>query len=54
MEFLATLLIAALLLATLSAFSTAPRHRRGPSVAQIQARLAAETARTYLPVHGRW
>lgn len=49
---LAISLITAVILTALSAFNPAPRHRHGLPVAQIQARLAAESARTFLPLRG--
>ncbi|NNH74146.1 hypothetical protein HLB23_30575 [Nocardia uniformis] len=51
MEFLVIMLIAAVMLAAIAATSTTPRHHSGPTVAEIQARLAAEQ-RTYLPLRG--
>ncbi|MBF6133531.1 hypothetical protein IU501_11020 [Nocardia otitidiscaviarum] len=52
MELLAIMLIVVMLLAAIAAVSRPPR-RRGPSVADIQARLAAERAHAYAPIGGR-
>ncbi|MCP9620699.1 hypothetical protein NMK54_11100 [Nocardia otitidiscaviarum] len=52
MELLAITFIAALLLAAIAVVARPPR-RRGPSVADIQARLAAEQGRACAPIGGR-
>ncbi|MCP9621315.1 hypothetical protein NMK54_14240 [Nocardia otitidiscaviarum] len=53
MDILATILIVAGVLAAFASHEHRPaRHRYGQSVAELQARLAAESARTFLPLRG--
>ncbi|MBF6134088.1 hypothetical protein IU501_13920 [Nocardia otitidiscaviarum] len=53
MDILAIVLIVAGVLAALTTHQhRPPRHRYGRPVAELQARLAAESARTYLPLRG--
>ncbi|MBF6236065.1 hypothetical protein IU474_03120 [Nocardia otitidiscaviarum] len=53
MDILAIVLIVAGVLAALASREhRPPRHRHGRPVAELQARLAAESARTYLPLRG--
>lgn len=44
-------LFAAVMLAAIAATSRTPRRHQGPTVAEIQARLAAEQ-RTFVPLRG--
>ncbi|NNH73581.1 hypothetical protein HLB23_27635 [Nocardia uniformis] len=53
MDILAIVLFAAGVFSALTAFGPRPpRHRHGLPFAQLQARLEAESARTYLPLRG--
>lgn len=54
MEIILVALVLAIAPAAFRHMAPANCHQNGPSVAEIQARLVIETARTYVPVGRGW